>query len=66
MLKELPITLDMALEALSYDTAILVTEDSDYVGTVERLIGLGKKEELAISNLVKGIIFVNVVRVLDC
>ncbi|ALC88885.1 hypothetical protein AM500_03020 [Bacillus sp. FJAT-18017] len=48
------ITLDMALEVSSYDTAILVTEDSDYVGTVQRLIGLGKKVELAIPEFGKG------------
>ncbi|MBY0031035.1 NYN domain-containing protein [Priestia aryabhattai] len=48
------ITLDMALELSSYDTAILVTEDSDYVGTVQRIIGLGKKVELALPHFAKG------------
>jgi uncharacterized LabA/DUF88 family protein len=42
------ITLDMALEISNYDTAILVSQDRDYVGTVQRIISLGKIVEVVI------------------
>lgn len=42
------ITLDMALEVGNYDIAILASEDRDYVGTVTRIIQMGKKVEVVI------------------